>query len=112
MDKITLLKLHCQEVPPAQGALVPEVVSVNLKAVPEWRLLDKKLERKIVFKNFLVAMEFINEVAKLAEKEQHHPDLFIHYNQVTFYLWTHTVGGLSINDFIMATQIDSLYEAR
>ncbi|MBI1859742.1 MAG: 4a-hydroxytetrahydrobiopterin dehydratase [Deltaproteobacteria bacterium] len=109
MDKITLLKLHCQEIPPQQGPLAPEAITSSLKAVPEWKSGEKKIERKIVFKNFVMALEFVNDVGRLAEAEQHHPDIFIHYNQVTFSLWTHTVGGLSTNDFIMATKIDALY---
>ncbi len=110
MDKVTLLTLHCQEIPPTQGPLNSESVTRSLKSVPNWNLRDKVIERKIVFKNFLSAMEFVNGVARLAESEQHHPDIFIHYNKVTFSLWTHTVGGVSANDFILAARIDALYE--
>ena len=110
MDKNTLLKLHCQEIPPQQGQLASDHVQKNLKAVPEWKLNEKKIERKIVFKNFVLALEFVNDVGRLAETEQHHPDISIHYNQVTFSSWTHTVGGLSTNDFVLAAKIDALYE--
>ncbi len=51
-------------------------------------------------------MSFVNKVAKLAENEQHHPNIHIFYNHVTFGLSTHAIGGLSENDFIMAAKID------
>jgi 4a-hydroxytetrahydrobiopterin dehydratase len=54
------------------------------------------------------AMKFVNQVAELAEKEGHHPDIAIHYNKVEIILWTHFVKGLSINDFILAVKIDNL----
>jgi len=53
-------------------------------------------------------MKFVNKVADLAESEGHHPDFHIHYNKVLIELWTHAVGGLSENDFILAAKIDKL----
>ena len=58
--------------------------------------------------NFKEAMEFVNKVADLAETEGHHPDVLIHYNKVEIILWTHSIQGLSENDFILATKIDNL----
>ena len=51
-------------------------------------------------------MKFVNKVADLAEAEGHHPDVHIHYNKVKLVLWTHDLGGLSENDFILAAKID------
>ena len=67
-----------------------------------------KLKREFKYKNFLEAMQFVSKVADLAESEGHHPDLHIHYNKVLIELWTHAVGGLSENDFILAAKIDAL----
>lgn len=54
-------------------------------------------------------MEFVNKVANLAEKEGHHPDIFLHnWNKVTLTLSTHSIKGLSSNDFVMASKIDSI----
>ena len=54
-------------------------------------------------------MDFINQIARIAEKEDHHPDILLHsYNHVTLTLSTHAIRGLSINDFILAFRIDSL----
>lgn len=111
MDKATLLTLHCEEIPPSRGPLDADRLSQSLKAVPEWKVVGKRLERKFTLKNFLVAMDFVNAVARLAENEQHHPDILIHYNHVTLSLWTHTVGGVTSNDFILAVRIDAIHES-
>ena len=53
-------------------------------------------------------MQFVNKVADIADQEQHHPDIYIFYSKVTIELWTHAIGGLSENDFIMATKIENI----
>lgn len=67
---------------------------------------DKKIKRKFEFKDFKEAMVFVNFVAEIAEEEQHHPDIKISYNKVKIILWTHAIGGLSVNDFILASKIE------
>ena len=81
-----------------------------LKEVPGWKVINgKQLEREFQFKNFKIALEFVNNVGKIAEKEGHHPDLFLFsWNKVKVTLYTHAIGGLSKNDFIVAAKIDSL----
>ena len=78
--------------------------------VPLWSLAegDTRLERRFEFKDFLQAMEFVNRVAGIAEAEGHHPDIAIHWNKVDLVLWTHSIGGLHENDFIVAAKIDRL----
>jgi 4a-hydroxytetrahydrobiopterin dehydratase len=62
-------------------------------------------------RDFLAAMRFFDRVALLAEEEQHHPDLhLVAYRQVAIEIWTHAIGGLSENDFILAAKIDALPE--
>lgn len=74
-----------------------------------WKVKENKsLERKFKFKNFVETMQFVNKVANLAEQQGHHPDLHIFYNKLTIELWTHAVGGLSVNDFIVAAKINTL----
>jgi len=53
-------------------------------------------------------MEFVSKVAEIAEQEHHHPDIFIHWNEVTITAWTHAIKGLFDNDFIVAAKIDEL----
>jgi 4a-hydroxytetrahydrobiopterin dehydratase len=81
--------------------------------IPEWDLIEvdkiKRLERKFKFKNFEEAMDFTNRVGELAEKEDHHPALLTEWGSVTVTWWTHSVGGLHRNDFIMAAKTDKIY---
>ena len=77
--------------------------------VPGW-ILDKdakKISKEFTFKDFIGSMNFIGRVADIAEEEGHHPDMHIFYNKVTLELWTHAIGGLSQNDFIVAAKIDA-----
>ncbi len=67
-----------------------------------------KIVKEFKFKDFKEAMEFVNKIAEIAEKEGHHPDIFIHYNKVEITLWSHFINGLSENDFIIAAKIDNL----
>ena len=74
-----------------------------------WRVSDnKKISKEFRFETFPQAMMFVNMVADLAEHEGHHPDIWISYNIVRLELWTHAIGGLSENDFILAAKINEL----
>lgn len=86
----------------------------ELKAqIPEWAVIEidgiKRIERKFKFKNFKEALEFTNRVGELAEAEDHHPALLTEWGSVTVTWWTHSVGGLHRNDFIMAARTDEIY---
>jgi len=74
-----------------------------------WQVMEgKKIVRTFKFPNFKEAITFVNQVAKLAEDEKHHPDIHISYNQVKLELWTHTANGLTDKDFILAAKTDKL----
>jgi 4a-hydroxytetrahydrobiopterin dehydratase len=82
-----------------------------LPDLPGWSLVEGKplkIERKLKFKTFAQAMTFVNKLAELAEEEGHHPDIRISWNRVTLELFTHAIGGLSQNDFIVAAKTDAL----
>ena len=83
-----------------------------LEGTPGWLLGEdaKRLERRFEFRDFVEAMKFVNRVADLAEQEGHHPDIAIHWNSVDLVLWTHKIGGLHENDFILAAKVDRLLE--
>jgi len=68
----------------------------------------RKLTKQRRFADFKAAMVFVNRMAEVAEAEQHHPDFTVHYNIVDITIWTHSVGGLSENDFILAAKISTL----
>src|SRR5690242_10576425 len=80
-----------------------------LRTLDGWDLQGERLHRHFKFKNFERAMRFVNALAALAEAEGHHPDFSVHdWNQVDVTTWTHSIGGLSENDFILAGKIDAL----
>jgi len=98
---------------PCEGGIEPlkrEGFEKYLDQVKNWQIIDDvELLREFRFDNFKSVMEFVNKVAEVAEKEGHHPNIYIHdWNKVRFTLTTHAIGGLSINDFVMASRIDSI----
>ncbi len=94
---------------PCEGGvpkLTQDQANIFLKQLQGWSLQGDKIQKEYQFKDFIQAMVFVNKMAGVAEAEGHHPDFTVHYNVVTVSLWTHAVGGLSENDFIMAAKID------
>ncbi len=84
-------------------------INKNLKSLnSNWKLVDNKIQREFIFKNFLSAFNFIKELADLAENSNHHPDIFNSYNKVIIALTTHDLGGVSKKDFKLAEEIDNL----
>jgi 4a-hydroxytetrahydrobiopterin dehydratase len=77
-------------------------------ATAEWREVDGALERTFQLENFVAALEFVNRVGELAETENHHPDIAIHYNRVTLRWWTHTAGGITDRDRELAEKTSAL----
>lgn len=88
----------------------PADYSPYLEQVADWSIRENKyIEREFQFVDFARALAWVNRVGDIAEEEGHHPDILIHgWNKVRITLWTHAIGGLSINDFILATQIDRI----
>ena len=74
-----------------------------------WSFVDEALIQKTFqFNNFVEALAFVNKVGAIAEEEQHHPDIHIHYNKVIVELSTHDVDGLTQKDFDVANNIDAI----
>jgi 4a-hydroxytetrahydrobiopterin dehydratase len=91
--------------------LSPEQVRAQLQLLDGWRITydGLRIRKDWQMKNFLAGMSFFNIVAQLAEEEGHHPDLHIEeFRHVWIEIWTHSIGGLSENDFILAAKIDRL----
>lgn len=101
------LKKKCVPCEGGVPALDPEQVAKCVKLLTGWSLERMRIKKNYKFKDFVAAMVFVNKVAELAENEGHHPDISIHYNQVEITIWTHAVGGLTENDFILAAKIDA-----
>lgn len=81
-----------------------------LRETPGWQLDVEaiKISKKFKFKDFKEALSFTNRVGDIAEAEGHHPDIDLHWGRAGITLSTHSIGGLSENDFILAAKIDAL----
>ena len=97
---------HCEK----DGAilLTHEEVQLYCTQVPAWKLANdgKSISQLFTFKDFVKAMSFVSVVADIAEEEGHHPDITINYNKVSLTMTTHSIGGLTESDFIVAAKID------
>jgi 4a-hydroxytetrahydrobiopterin dehydratase len=107
------MELSNKKCVPCSGEEVP-LKGEDLKKLQDhldkgWVIDDnKKLRKSFPFENFNQGLMFVQKVAKIAEEEQHHPDICLHYKNVEVELTTHAIGGLSENDFIMASKIDRI----
>ncbi len=84
-------------------------IKENLNAFKGWFYESQKLTKQYCFPDYIKGIEFSNLIAKIAEKQNHHPDLEILYKKVNVRIWTHACNGLTINDFILARKIDQVY---
>ncbi|QIA09071.1 4a-hydroxytetrahydrobiopterin dehydratase [Draconibacterium halophilum] len=105
-----LKEKHC--VPCKEGTSplkADEIKQFKENVRDDWKVIDnKKIRKEFPFENFKRGMAFAQNVALIADKEDHHPDMCIHYSSVDVELSTHKIGGLSENDFILAAKIDEL----
>jgi 4a-hydroxytetrahydrobiopterin dehydratase len=89
-------------------SLTSDQVTAELAATPGWELADGQISRTVTRKDFRDALLFVNAVGFLAERANHHPDIFVSWNKVTLTLVTHSAGGLTANDFELARQVNDL----
>jgi 4a-hydroxytetrahydrobiopterin dehydratase len=80
-----------------------------LKQLEGWVQENQRITKTFEFKNHYQTMAFVNAVAWLSHREDHHPDLKVSYNRCSIDYSTHSVGGLSENDFICAAKVDALF---
>ena len=98
---------------PCEGGVTPMddgEARAMLAQVRDWELDEnaREITRTFKFKNYYQTMAFVNAIAWIAHQEDHHPDLLVGYNRVQVRFSTHSIGGLSENDFICAAKIDAL----
>ena len=107
-----LSEMKCTACRGGEPTLTEVEIRELLPRVPEWQLVEregiKRLERVFGFRNFAEALAFTNRVGEQAEEEGHHPALLTEWGRVTVTWWTHKIGGLHSNDFIMAARTDEL----
>lgn len=101
---------------PCQGGVEPlrgdALRNLAAQIHSDWKIIDdQRIERLFRFPNFQAAMDFAVQVGRLAEQQNHHPDLAVGWGRVVVKLWTHKINGLHQNDFILAAKIDALQPA-
>jgi len=109
-----LASRHCRPLKGPEHKLPADTVTARLAALPEWALIEDgaAIGRTFKFDDYHRTMAFVNALAYIAHREDHHPDLGVHYNRVVARFSTHDVGGLSENDFICAAKASRLYDDR
>src|SRR5579863_2150323 len=89
--------------------LSPEELNQRAGNLPNWKIVDqKKLTRSFRFPDFQNGLDFVNKIGVIAEKQGHHPDLRLSWGSVDVETWTHDAGGLTEQDFLLASKIDQL----
>ena len=110
MPDAELSQRHCTPCRGDTEALAPDAARELLARAPGWRLADSSdsISREFIFKNFHQTIAFVNALAWIAHREDHHPDLEVSYRRCLVQYSTHTIKGLSENDFICAARINVL----
>lgn len=100
---------------PCEGGTPPlkgQELEAYLSQVPTWEAVEgHRIRKSFRFKDFRQALDFVDKVGAIAEQEQHHPTITFGWGRAEVTLFTHAIGGLSENDFILAAKIDRLPEA-
>ncbi len=105
--------LEQQSCRPCQGGIEPlrgqALEDLRRRLGPGWEVKEgRRLKKEFKFDDFQQALQFVNQVGALAEAQGHHPDLHLGWGRVKVILWTHKIGGLHENDFILAAKIDRI----
>lgn len=114
MTAQTIEQLQAKKCVPCEGGvpkLTPDEVDAQLSKLQGWTLAHpgERIRKEWTFKNFVAGLRFLNAVGEVAEAEGHHPDLhLVGYRNVAIEIYTHAIGGLSENDFILAAKIDQI----
>ncbi len=105
----SLARERCADIPAGTAPLTPEEAgSLAAGVAGEWQIDKGEIRRAFTFKTFNAAFGMATRIALLAEAQGHHPELEVGWGRLVVRLSTHSVGGLSRNDFIMAARIDRL----
>ena len=109
-DLVPLAQAHCMPRRGSDHRLTDASIRELLPQIPEWELIENghALSRTFTFPDYYRTMSFVNALAHVANAEDHHPDLSVHYDRCLVRFSTHDVGGLSENDFICAAKAELL----
>jgi len=101
-----LVDRRCQACSRNTPRLTAAQVDALRGQAPKWQVQGERLHRQYRFRDFAAAIRFVDEMARIAEAEQHHPVFTVDVDKVEVENWTHAIGGLSENDFILAAKLD------
>ena len=106
-----LVEAHCT---PLEGGdpMPDDAVRAQLKELPAWASDGKRIHRRYAFANYWETIAFVNAIAYVFHREDHHPELLVGYDRIDVRLDTHSVGGISVNDFICAARCDAIHAER
>ncbi len=104
----TLIEQTCRDLPAGTPPLTDAEIETLLPMTPGWSHAGGVISKTYRFGNFHETMAFANTVAVVAHRENHHPDMAISYNRCKVTFNTHSIGGISMNDFICAAKLESL----
>lgn len=100
---------NCKPCEGGVSPLKPPEIEQLLKQLESWQFSDGVISKTYEFKNYYQTMAFVNAVAWISHREDHHPDMAVGYNKCKVDYSTHAIGGLSENDFICAAKLDALF---
>lgn len=88
-------------------------IDLQLEQTDGWLLQEKQLiSRQFEFADFVSALRFVNLVGEVAERQQHHPDIYLQWGKVRLEVWTHSAGGLTLKDFELAREVDTIFKTQ
>lgn len=111
MTLAELLAAHCRPLD-ASAALSGAALAPTLSALADWHVDGDALVREFVFDNYYQTIAFVNALAYMVHREDHHPDLTVAYNRCRVCFSTHSAGGITENDLICAAKADAIFDQR
>ncbi len=108
LNRQQLVSRRCKPIEGDRAYSEPEI-EAQLSELPGWRLRDGALERSFAFRDYYDTIAFVNALAWVVHREDHHPDLLVGYNRCGVRWSTHSAGGISLNDFIAAAKCDAVF---
>jgi 4a-hydroxytetrahydrobiopterin dehydratase len=111
---MALTSERCEACQPGAPMVTEEEERQFKPQIPNWEMVEvngeRRLKRRFTFKGWMLAVQFTDAVARIAEEENHHPSILLEWGKVTVTWWTHAIKGLHRNDFIMAAKTDQIYK--
>ncbi len=104
----TLSEMTCRAGGQAKALSDADIAS-NLATLAGWKTEKNEIVKTFTFKNYHETMAFVNASAWVSHREDHHPDIGLHYNRCVVHYSTHDAGGITLNDFICAAKLDELF---